>query len=81
MASREIDDLLAQELRRVPSVFRTVLVLAEVHELTTTEIAERLNISVPAVKSRLIRARHELRRRLEAHGGRLGLATLLSQRA
>jgi DNA-directed RNA polymerase specialized sigma24 family protein len=58
-----------------------VLVLTEVHGLTTTQIAERLNISVPAVKSRLSRARRELRRRVETHGGRMGLATLVSQRA
>ena len=81
VASREINDLLKNELGKVPRILRGVLVLAEVHELTTTEIAARLNLSVPAVKSRLIRARRELRRRVEMHGGRMGLGTLVSQRA
>ena len=81
VATEEIGELLARELRRVPTIFRTVLVLAEVHGLTTIEIAAHLNISVPAVKSRLIRARRELRRRVESHSGRMGLATLVSQRA
>jgi RNA polymerase sigma-70 factor (ECF subfamily) len=75
----EIGELLSRELRRVPKIFRTVLVMVEVHGLSIDEIAERLGISAAATKSRLMRARRALRTRVEAHTGRMGLATLLSQ--
>src|SRR5579863_8567930 len=44
--------------------FRTVFVLRDIEELSTEETAETLGISVPAVKSRLLRARLALRERL-----------------
>jgi RNA polymerase sigma-70 factor (ECF subfamily) len=81
LAKEEIGVVVARELGRLPKMFRTVLVLAELDGLTTNEVAAHLHISVPAVKSRLIRARRELRTRVEAHAGRMGPATLLSQRA
>jgi len=44
--------------------FRTVFVLRDIEELSTEETAETLGISVPAVKSRLLRARLALRETL-----------------
>jgi len=44
--------------------FRTVFVLRDIEELSTEETAETLGISIPAVKSRLLRARLALRERL-----------------
>jgi RNA polymerase sigma-70 factor (ECF subfamily) len=44
--------------------FRTVFVLRDVEELSTEETAAALNLSVPAVKSRLLRARLQLREKL-----------------
>lgn len=44
--------------------FRTVFVLRDIEELSTEETAETLGISVPAVKSRLLRARLALREKL-----------------
>jgi RNA polymerase sigma-70 factor (ECF subfamily) len=38
--------------------------LRDVEELSTEETAEALDLSVPAVKSRLLRARLQLRERL-----------------
>jgi RNA polymerase sigma-70 factor (ECF subfamily) len=47
--------------------FRTVFVLRDVEELSTEETAQALGISVPAVKSRLLRARLKLRQKLNQH--------------
>jgi RNA polymerase sigma-70 factor, ECF subfamily len=52
--------------------FRTVFVLRDIEELSTEETAEALGISVPAVKSRLLRARLALRETLTRHFKRKG---------
>ena len=44
--------------------FRTVFQLRDIEELSTEETAEALGLSVPAVKSRLLRARLKLRQKL-----------------
>ena len=41
--------------------------VADLEELSITDVAEQLRISVPAAKSRLLRARQELRKRLTAY--------------
>lgn len=45
-------------------IFRTVFVLRDVEELSTEETAEVLGLSIAAVKSRLLRARLQLREKL-----------------
>ncbi|MEZ5400443.1 MAG: sigma-70 family RNA polymerase sigma factor [Bryobacteraceae bacterium] len=60
-------DRLRAEIRRIPPLFRDILELRDLEELPFPEVAERLGISVPAAKSRLLRARSELRRRMERH--------------
>ncbi len=52
----------------LPEPYREVLVLRDVDELTAPETAERLNISIDAVKSRLHRARTMVRERLLSSG-------------
>jgi len=44
--------------------FRVVFQLRDIEELSTEETAEALGLSVPAVKSRLLRARLKLRQKL-----------------
>jgi RNA polymerase sigma-70 factor (ECF subfamily) len=75
----EVSQVLHGEIRRVPPLLRNVFVLREVERLPMPEVAARLGISVAAAKSRLLRARKELRSRLEVHIGRAGLATLLAK--
>lgn len=60
----ELRGLLDQAIQALKPTFRTVFLLRDVEELSTEETAEALNLSVPAVKSRLLRARLELRERL-----------------
>jgi RNA polymerase sigma factor (sigma-70 family) len=48
----------------LPDMYREVFVLADVEQMGNAEIAEVLGLSVPAVKSRLHRARMMMRDRL-----------------
>lgn len=76
LGQSEVGRLLTNEISRIPPLLREVFVLREVHELAMPDVAQRLGITVAAAKSRLLRARLELRERLARHTGRLGLATL-----
>jgi RNA polymerase sigma-70 factor (ECF subfamily) len=60
----ELREILARAVDSLKPGFRTVFVLRDIEELSTEETAEALGISVPAVKSRLLRARLQLRERL-----------------
>ena len=59
---------LACAMAALPADYREVLILRDVDELTAPEVAEHLQISIPAVKSRLHRARAMMRERLAASG-------------
>ncbi|MEO5936437.1 MAG: RNA polymerase sigma factor [Terriglobales bacterium] len=63
----ELADILEKTIQGLPSSFRTVFVLRDVEGLSTEETAEMLRLSVPAVKSRLLRARLQLRERLNRY--------------
>ena len=58
---RERHELLRQAIQQLPPVFRDVIELLQAKECSNQEIAQSLGISVPAVKSRLARARKALR--------------------
>ncbi len=60
----ELNRILVRTIGGLPASFRTVFVLRDVEGLSTEETAEALALSVPAVKSRLLRARLQLRDRL-----------------
>jgi RNA polymerase sigma-70 factor, ECF subfamily len=63
----ELNDILTRTIQGLPSGFRTVFVLRDVEGMSTEETAEMLGLSVPAVKSRLLRARLQLRDRLSKY--------------
>jgi RNA polymerase sigma-70 factor, ECF subfamily len=67
LSRRQIADVLHKEIRRIPPLLRHALVLREVEELPMAEVADRLGISIAAAKSRLLRARAELRNRMQRH--------------
>jgi RNA polymerase sigma-70 factor (ECF subfamily) len=60
----ELRQILDEAIQSLKPAFRTVFQLRDVEELSTEETAEALELSVPAVKSRLLRARLQLRERL-----------------
>jgi RNA polymerase sigma-70 factor (ECF subfamily) len=74
LSSTEVSRLLEREIRRIPPLLRKVFLLRDVQELAMPEVARQLGISVPAAKSRLLRARTELRDRLSKYCGDLGMA-------
>lgn len=76
LAKLEVSDLLKKEIGRIPPLLRNVFLMRDVEERPMEEVAERLGISVAAAKSRLLRARLELRARLGKHTGSLGVAAL-----
>ncbi len=65
--TRELIGVARREVQLMPPLLQKVLVLRDLEELSITDVAEQLRISVPAAKSRLLRARQELRKRLIAY--------------
>ena len=61
---RELNALLAQALAELPQHHGIVFMLCDVEGFSTAETAEALGLSVAAVKTRLLRARLQLRERL-----------------
>jgi RNA polymerase sigma-70 factor (ECF subfamily) len=60
----ELRDVLTQAIDALPPDYRTALVLHDVEGVSNPDIAEALNISLPAVKSRVHRSRLFVRKRL-----------------
>lgn len=60
----ELRQVLHREIAALPYDFKTVVVLRDLRGLSYREIAEVVGITVEAVKSRLFRARTQLRERL-----------------
>jgi RNA polymerase sigma-70 factor (ECF subfamily) len=64
-AQSELHEILDQVIDQLDPDFRTVFVLRDIEELSTEETAAAMGISVPAVKSRMLRARLKLRQKLD----------------
>jgi RNA polymerase sigma-70 factor (ECF subfamily) len=60
----ELNEILTAAVDSLAPAYRTVFVLRDVEDLSTEETAEALELSIPAVKSRLLRARLQLREKL-----------------
>jgi len=69
VVKREMIAVLNTEIQRIPPLFREVILLRDVNELPMCEVAYRLGITVSAAKSRLLRARKELRSRVTSRVG------------
>ena len=66
---REMSEVLQAEILRIPPLFRKVIMLRDIEGLSMPAVADRLGITVPAAKSRLLRAHRELRGRIERRRG------------
>ncbi|HEX7880917.1 MAG TPA: sigma-70 family RNA polymerase sigma factor, partial [Candidatus Eisenbacteria bacterium] len=62
--NKETREALESAIQALPDDFKTVVVLRDIQNLSNQEVADILNLSIPAVKSRLHRARLALRRKL-----------------
>jgi RNA polymerase sigma-70 factor (ECF subfamily) len=72
LSREEIGGILDSAVQNLEAPYRSVFVLRDIEELSTEETAEALGLSVPAVKSRLLRARLQLREKLTRQFKRKG---------
>ena len=63
----ELREMLNRSIGELPPDYRTVFVLRDQEGLSTQEVAKVLGLSIPAVKSRLHRARLFLRERIKKY--------------
>ena len=68
----ELGRILETAIQSLDTPYRSVFVLRDIDELSTEETADALGLSVPAVKSRLLRARLQLREKLTRYFKRKG---------
>ncbi len=71
-AQTEMREILSAAIEDIEPDYRMVFVLRDIEELSTEDVASILNLSVPAVKSRLLRARLKLRERLNKYFQQVG---------
>jgi len=69
LAAKELETALDQAIRALDPAYREVLLLRDVERLSAKEVAEVLGIGVPAVKSRLHRARSAVREHVSSSLG------------
>jgi RNA polymerase sigma-70 factor (ECF subfamily) len=65
--SRELRELVRASIDRLPEIYRSVLLLRDIEDLSTEETAQLLEIKSETVKVRLHRARQALRALLAPH--------------
>lgn len=65
--NKEMRDIIDSALNKLPDQYRAVFVLRDVDGLSNQEVGEILDLSIPAVKSRLHRSRLMLRKRLQTY--------------
>ncbi|HEY2923856.1 MAG TPA: sigma-70 family RNA polymerase sigma factor [Candidatus Eisenbacteria bacterium] len=69
LLNKELQHEMDEAIEALPPEFRQVFVLRDVEEMSNAEVAEILDLSVAAVKSRLHRARIKVRNRLAGYFG------------
>jgi RNA polymerase sigma-70 factor (ECF subfamily) len=73
----EVRAKVEDELKKLAEPYRTTVILRDIEEMSYEQIAEVMETSLGTVKSRLVRGREQLRKRLERYarelGGELGL--------
>jgi RNA polymerase sigma-70 factor (ECF subfamily) len=67
LIDQEEQQLIDRAIAALPDIYHKVLVLSDLEGLSNADIARQLGLTVPAVKSRLYRARLLLRDRLAPH--------------
>jgi RNA polymerase sigma-70 factor, ECF subfamily len=67
LAYTQLTEVLRLEVGRIPRLMRNVMLLRDIQGLPMKDVADQLGITVSAAKSRLVRARTELRSRMTGH--------------
>lgn len=63
--SGELSQLLRRSIEELPDIYRTVILLRDVEEMSTEETADVLEVTTDVVKTRLHRARLAVRQRMD----------------
>ena len=63
----EIRELVERGLLQLPAKYRVVVILRDIQQLSADEVSRELGLSVPAVKTRLLRGRLMMREWLSPH--------------
>lgn len=63
----EMRDLLQSAIRRLPEIYRSVLLFRDVEGMSTDQTADALDLSIDVVKTRLHRARLAIRKELDSY--------------
>lgn len=71
--SAETRELVRSGIDRLPESYRAILVLRDIEQRSTEEVAELLDLTLQNAKTRLHRARQALRELLDVHFGRSSL--------
>jgi len=65
---KELSEEIRRLMEQLPEVYRNVLTLIDLYQFDYLEAAETLRIPVGTVKSRLARARLQMKKKLKSHG-------------
>ena len=68
----ELKDILNEAINKLPPDYRVVFMLRDIQGFSTEETGKAIDLSVPAVKSRLHRARNMLKDKLKMYAAKLG---------
>ena len=66
-ATSQMNSLVREAVLRLPQKYRVAVLLRDINQLSTDDVAEALGLSVPAVKARVLRGRLMLRETLATH--------------
>ena len=67
LAAQELEDVVQNEINRLPEKYREVFVLSAIQHLSYQEIAEITDRSLPSVKTDIYRARLEVRKHVKEY--------------
>jgi len=76
LGSRQVSDLVQNELRCIPKLLRRAVEMRHMQQLPLNEIGSQLGINIGAVKTRISRGNKYLRDRMVRHLGQRGVASL-----
>lgn len=68
----EVRARVEEELKQLQEPYKTTVILRDIEEMSYEQIAEVMNVSLGTVKSRLVRGRDALRKRLERYARDMG---------
>ncbi|MCW5934486.1 MAG: sigma-70 family RNA polymerase sigma factor [Fimbriimonadia bacterium] len=67
LIEEELKERVQSAIQALPESLRAVIVMRDMEDLSTEETARALNLTIPAVKARLHRAREQVRLSVEAY--------------